>query len=52
MEKGGGDVKEGDLVVVKNDLLIPNEWRLGRITKVHQGASEKIRVVDTRMKFK
>lgn len=29
-------VKEGDLVVGKDHLLPQNEWRLGRITKLHQ----------------
>ncbi|GBP95433.1 hypothetical protein EVAR_68848_1 [Eumeta japonica] len=27
----------GQLVVIKDDLLPPNEWRLGRITKIYSG---------------
>ena len=42
-------MKEGDLVVIKDDLLPPNEWRLGRITKLHPGPDQNVRVVDIRI---
>ncbi|CAD7001676.1 unnamed protein product [Ceratitis capitata] len=43
------NMKEGDLVVIKDDLLPPNEWRLGRITKLHPGPDQNVRVVDIRI---
>ncbi|XP_067620476.1 uncharacterized protein [Eurosta solidaginis] len=42
------NVKEGDLVVIKDDLLPPNEWRLGRITKLYTARDQSVRVVDIR----
>lgn len=42
------NVKEGDLVVVKDDLLPPNEWRLGRVIRLHSSSDENVRVVDVR----
>ncbi|XP_059217770.1 uncharacterized protein LOC131994849 [Stomoxys calcitrans] len=41
-------VKVGDLVVVIDDLLPPNEWRLGRIEETHPGHDGQIRIVDVR----
>ncbi|XP_036347963.1 uncharacterized protein LOC118757352 [Rhagoletis pomonella] len=38
------NIKEGDLVVVKDDLLPPNEWRLGRVVKLHPGQDANVRV--------
>ncbi|XP_075158181.1 uncharacterized protein LOC142231459 [Haematobia irritans] len=40
------NVKESDLVVIKEENLPPNCWRLGRISKVHPGSDGKVRVVD------
>lgn len=37
-----------DLVVVKEYNLPPNNWRLGRVTKVHMGKDNLVRVVDVR----
>lgn len=42
------NLKIGDFVVIIDDLLPPNEWRLGRIEKVHPGIDQQIRVVDVR----
>ncbi|XP_070139969.1 uncharacterized protein [Drosophila kikkawai] len=38
----------GDMVVVKEDNLPSNEWRLGRIDAVFPGADGHVRVVDIR----
>lgn len=40
------NLKEGDLVVIKDERLAPNEWKLGRIIKTHQGTDQNVRVVD------
>lgn len=40
------NVTVGQLVVVKDDLLPPNEWRLGRITKIYIGSDGFVRVAD------
>ncbi|XP_036346384.1 uncharacterized protein LOC118755659 [Rhagoletis pomonella] len=42
------NLNEGDLVVIKDDLLPPNEWQLGRITKLHPAPDQNVRVVDIR----
>lgn len=40
------NVKVGQLVVVKDDLLPPHEWRLGRITQIYDGVDGLVRVAD------
>ena len=35
-----------DMAVIKEDNLPPNCWRLGRISKVHSGLDNHVRVVD------
>lgn len=40
------DLKENDLVVLKNEPCCSNEWRLGRVVKVHPGSDGKVRVAD------
>ncbi|XP_075151138.1 uncharacterized protein LOC142225249 [Haematobia irritans] len=42
------NLKEGDLVVVKEDNSPPTEWRLGRVTKVYHGHDSKVRVAEIR----
>lgn len=42
------NVKEGQLVVIKDDLLPPCEWRLGRIIRVYIGGDTFVRVADIR----
>ncbi|XP_075162725.1 uncharacterized protein LOC142235353 [Haematobia irritans] len=40
------DLRENMLVVVKEENLPPNSWRLGRITKVHHGNDNRVRVAE------
>lgn len=42
------DFEVGDLVVIRQDNLPPNEWRLGRIEKVYRGQDSKVRAADVR----
>jgi len=44
-QQPGVEVAKNDLVVIKEDGLPPNEWRLGRIIEVHPGRDGRIRVV-------
>ncbi|XP_036346483.1 uncharacterized protein LOC118755767 [Rhagoletis pomonella] len=37
-----------DLVVIKEDNLPPNDWRLGRIVKLYPGPDQNVRVADIR----
>lgn len=38
----------GDLVIIRQDKLPPNEWRLGRIEKVFPGHDNNVRVAEIR----
>ncbi|KAH8342571.1 hypothetical protein KR059_006432, partial [Drosophila kikkawai] len=40
------DLQAGDMVVIKEESLPANEWRLGRIQLVYPGADGKVRVAD------
>ena len=40
------DIQINDLVVVKDELLPPQEWRLGRVLNVYKGPDSLTRVVD------
>lgn len=40
------NLQVGDMVVVKEDNLPVNEWRLGRIHSTYPGADDIVRVVD------
>ncbi|XP_043063212.1 uncharacterized protein LOC122319684 [Drosophila yakuba] len=42
------NVEEGQLVVVPEDNLLPQQWLLGRIVATHAGEDGKVRVVDLR----
>jgi len=42
------NLRVGDLVVIKDDNLPSNEWRLGRIDSVFPGTDGNVRVVDIR----
>ncbi|XP_075153596.1 uncharacterized protein LOC142227128 [Haematobia irritans] len=42
------NLKVGDMVVIRDDNLPPNEWRLGRISEVFPGADGKVRVAEIR----
>ncbi|XP_050340346.1 uncharacterized protein LOC126766637 [Bactrocera neohumeralis] len=40
------NVQVDDLVVVRDENLPPNEWRVGSINKVYPGLDQRVRVVD------
>ncbi|XP_073831844.1 uncharacterized protein [Musca autumnalis] len=40
------NIKLNDYVIVKDDLLPPTEWRLGRVTKLYHGSDNNVRVVE------
>ncbi|XP_073823930.1 uncharacterized protein [Musca autumnalis] len=42
------NVKVNDMVVVKEDNIPPNEWRLGRIVKVLPGVDQLVRVAEVK----
>ncbi|XP_045502058.1 uncharacterized protein LOC123702209 isoform X2 [Colias croceus] len=44
--KDGGQLKLGEMVVVKDERLHPNQWLLGRVTRLHPGSDGVTRVAD------
>ncbi|XP_059217585.1 uncharacterized protein LOC131994736 [Stomoxys calcitrans] len=40
------NIKINDFVVIKDELLPPTDWRLGRVTKVHYGSDNNVRVAE------
>ncbi|XP_041673673.1 uncharacterized protein LOC121529782 [Drosophila eugracilis] len=42
------NLRVGDMVVIKEDNLPSNEWRLGRIDAVYPGSDGHVRVIDIR----
>ncbi|XP_050340580.1 uncharacterized protein LOC126766984 [Bactrocera neohumeralis] len=42
------NIEVNDLVVIRNENISPNEWKLGRIQKVFPGLDNKTRVVEIR----
>lgn len=42
------NIKEGELVIIKEDNAPVMKWPLGRITQVHKGIDGKVRVVDVK----
>lgn len=42
----GGQLKLGEMVLIKDDRLPPNQWLLGRVTSVHPGTDGVSRVAD------
>ncbi|XP_075150627.1 uncharacterized protein LOC142224725 [Haematobia irritans] len=42
------NIKENDLVVIKDDRFPPTDWAMGRIEKTYPGTDQNIRVVDIR----
>lgn len=38
-------IQPGKLVLIKNSLLLPSKWELGRIVQCHAGADGLVRVV-------
>lgn len=46
--KGSHEIKEGTVVVLKEDHLSPLQWNLGRVTQTHPGKDNVIRAVTVR----
>ncbi|XP_043259052.1 uncharacterized protein LOC122401157 [Colletes gigas] len=46
--KGSHEIKEGSLIILKDDHFPPLQWHLGRVEKVHPGADNIIRAVTVR----
>lgn len=42
------DLQVNELVLLKNSLLPPSKWELGRVVSVHPGADGRVRVVTVR----
>ncbi|KAH8272647.1 hypothetical protein KR044_008485, partial [Drosophila immigrans] len=42
------DLQVGDMVIIKEDNIPPQEWRLGRVLTTCPGSVNKVRVVDVR----
>lgn len=42
------DIKVGELVLLKNNLLPPSKWELARVTDVHPGHDDHARVITVR----
>ena len=42
------NIQCGDMVVIRDSHLPPGKWRLGRITAVHPGGDDLVRVVTIR----
>lgn len=42
--------KENDLVLIRDENLAPAKWPIARITKVHPGDDDRVRVVTVKMK--
>ncbi|XP_075159384.1 uncharacterized protein LOC142232519 [Haematobia irritans] len=40
------NLENGSLVVIKDDNLPPNSWRLGRVSKTYLGPDNRVRVAD------
>lgn len=45
-KRHGGQLKLGELVLVKDDRLPPNRWLLGRVTRLYPGSDGVTRVAD------
>ena len=39
------NVKIGDIVLIKNELMPPSQWPLGKIVELHPGRDRVVRVV-------
>ncbi|XP_026330087.1 uncharacterized protein LOC113237719 isoform X1 [Hyposmocoma kahamanoa] len=44
--KDGGHLKLGEMVLVKDERLPPNQWLLGRVTQLYPGSDGIARVAD------
>lgn len=45
-QKPEDNLKENSLVVIKDENLPPNSWRLGRVEKAYLGSNNRVRVAD------
>ena len=45
-KKERDNLKPNDIVIIKDDMLPPTEWRLGRVINVVYGSDNKVRVAD------
>ncbi|KOC59853.1 hypothetical protein WH47_10767 [Habropoda laboriosa] len=43
--KGDHPIKEGTIVLLKEDNVPPNQWPLGRVIKIHPGSDGIVRTV-------
>ncbi|XP_037820360.1 uncharacterized protein LOC119609586 [Lucilia sericata] len=41
----------GDFVIIKDELLPPSDWRLGRIETIYLGSDKRVRVADIRTQY-
>lgn len=46
--RSNAELREGDMMIVKDDRLPPNRWVIGRITELHKGSDGIARVADLR----
>ncbi|XP_046811250.1 uncharacterized protein LOC124420880 [Lucilia cuprina] len=42
------DLQKDDFVVIKDELLPPNDWKMGQVGLVHTGKDKRVRVADVR----
>ncbi|XP_045449188.1 uncharacterized protein LOC123657715 [Melitaea cinxia] len=45
-QRKGGQLNLGEMVLIKDDRLPPNQWRLGRVTNIYPGSDGVARVAD------
>ena len=46
----GADIEIGQLVLIKEENVPPLKWLLGRVTEVHRGTDQRVRVVSVKTK--
>lgn len=42
------NLKIGDLVIIKEDMVVPGRWKMGRVLQTHPGSDGTVRVVTLR----
>ncbi|XP_075156248.1 uncharacterized protein LOC142229564 [Haematobia irritans] len=45
------DLRENDLVILRHETGGQNDWRMGRVIKIHRGVDNHVRVVDLKTQF-
>lgn len=48
--KKSTNLQVGDMVIIKEDCLPPNKWNMGRVSEIHPGRDELVRVVTLKTK--